>query len=149
MAGTAVQLISGTAEQTATYTGAAGSLSYESDTNILKLHNGQQAGGFVVPTLVAVQRPTAANDYTWYRKYASGWVEQGGRCLTTIEKPLPITMADSNYTLLALPTRYNANQGTIGLEIMMQDADKFQIGYRWNGTYVQISIPWFVAGYAA
>lgn len=28
--------------------------------------------------LVASQMPTAANNWTWYRKYSDGWVEQGG-----------------------------------------------------------------------
>lgn len=31
-----------------------------------------------VDYVVAMQRPTADNNYTWYRKYKSGWVEQGG-----------------------------------------------------------------------
>lgn len=30
--------------------------------------------------VVASQAPTSANSYTWYRKYKSGWVEQGGTC---------------------------------------------------------------------
>ena len=30
--------------------------------------------------VVESQEPTAGNGYTWYRKYKSGWVEQGG-CL--------------------------------------------------------------------
>lgn len=50
--------------------------------------------------VVAFQAPTAANSYTWYRRYADGWVEQGGQFTnsarsTTIN--LPITMADTNY----------------------------------------------------
>ena len=28
--------------------------------------------------VIAFQAPTAQNNYTWYRKYADGWVEQGG-----------------------------------------------------------------------
>ncbi|MBR4507651.1 MAG: hypothetical protein IKP24_03905 [Alphaproteobacteria bacterium] len=28
--------------------------------------------------VIESQLPTAENDYTWYRKYKSGWVEQGG-----------------------------------------------------------------------
>jgi hypothetical protein len=28
--------------------------------------------------VVDFQAPTSANNYTWYRKYKSGWVEQGG-----------------------------------------------------------------------
>lgn len=57
--------------------------------------------------VINFQAPTAENNYTWYRKYADGWVEQG--CLacylpaqsantqaaTTCS--LPITMADSAY----------------------------------------------------
>ena len=30
--------------------------------------------------VIEFQIPTASNGYTWYRKYADGWVEQGGRC---------------------------------------------------------------------
>lgn len=29
--------------------------------------------------VIAFQAPTADNNYTWYRKYADGWVEQGGQ----------------------------------------------------------------------
>ena len=32
--------------------------------------------------VVDYQVPTAANNYTWYRKYSSGWVEQGGAFAT-------------------------------------------------------------------
>ena len=28
--------------------------------------------------VIDFQLPTASNNYTWYRKYKSGWVEQGG-----------------------------------------------------------------------
>ena len=35
---------------------------------------GQDAVDFVV----ASQLPTAENNYTWYRLYKSGWLEQGG-----------------------------------------------------------------------
>ena len=31
-----------------------------------------------VDYVVEKQDPTSANGYTWYRKYKSGWVEQGG-----------------------------------------------------------------------
>lgn len=32
--------------------------------------------------VIEYQVPTAENDYTWYRKYKSGWVEQGGAFAT-------------------------------------------------------------------
>ena len=54
--------------------------------------------------IVAKQYPTANNNYTWYRKYSDGWVEQGGYSASTGSWGtktinLPITMANTNYTL--------------------------------------------------
>lgn len=49
--------------------------------------------------VVESQLPTADNGYTWYRKYKSGWVEQGGVVdakRTAIV--FPIEMSDTNYT---------------------------------------------------
>lgn len=52
--------------------------------------------------VVAEQKPNASNNYTWFRKYKSGWVEQGGRYVNqsftggqatlTATLPIPITM---------------------------------------------------------
>lgn len=56
-----------------------------------------------VDYVIEMQRPTADNSYTWYRKYKSGWVEQGGKDSTgsgTKTVTLPIVMKDSDYTIL-------------------------------------------------
>ena len=56
--------------------------------------------------VVESQEPTEANGYTWYRKYKSGWVEQGGQFVhprqgvnteisTTVS--LPVIMSNTNY----------------------------------------------------
>ena len=38
--------------------------------------------------VVEWQAPTAENNYTWYRLYASGWLEQGGQSTTnTVNLP--------------------------------------------------------------
>lgn len=54
--------------------------------------------------VVESQLPTAENNYTWYRKYNSGWVEQGGQATMPskngLDITMPIPMADSNYTVL-------------------------------------------------
>lgn len=53
--------------------------------------------------VIEFQAPTAQNNYTWYRKYADGWVEQGGventLTTTTRDVTLPVVMADGNYTV--------------------------------------------------
>ena len=55
--------------------------------------------------VIAAQLPTAENNYTWYRKYKSGWVEQGGMINDrrgTIT--LPVTMANTSYAVFHMPS---------------------------------------------
>lgn len=91
------------------YTGLAGEITMDLDNKTVRIHDGETAGGCALARatdiigdyVIETQLPTAENSYTWYRKYKSGWVEQGGE---TTEKSdtviLPISMADSNYTLI-------------------------------------------------
>lgn len=56
----------------------------------------------MIDYVVAKQDPSSSNNYTWYRKYASGWVEQGGTFTNAgVQVTLPIPMANTNYTLVA------------------------------------------------
>lgn len=51
--------------------------------------------------VVESQLPTSDNGYTWYRKYKSGWVEQGGQKGApsgASEISFPIPMSNSEYT---------------------------------------------------
>lgn len=54
--------------------------------------------------VVESQEPTAENGYTWYRKYKSGWIEQGGiKLQNTSSKQdlsLPIEMNGQTYSVL-------------------------------------------------
>lgn len=50
--------------------------------------------------VIDYQEPTAENGYTWYRKYKSGWVVQGGKTaknVSSAEIQLPIEMAADDY----------------------------------------------------
>ena len=59
--------------------------------------------------VIAFQEPTSANNWTWYRKYADGWVEQGGNATLPQQSAntsasatlnLPIAMQNSNYSVV-------------------------------------------------
>lgn len=64
--------------------------------------------------VVDSQLPTSANGYTWYRKYKSGWVEQGGETTTSRVITLPVEMSDTHYTVTQ-GIKYTANaEWTIG-----------------------------------
>lgn len=59
-----------------------------------------------VDYVVEKQDPTSANGYMWYRKYKSGWVEQGGvfdapNNTAGVEKTitLPLPMTNDKYTI--------------------------------------------------
>ena len=51
--------------------------------------------------VIDYQVPTEANGYTWYRKYKSGWVEQGGRSGgKDVTITMPVEMSDNHYVVL-------------------------------------------------
>jgi hypothetical protein len=67
--------------------------------------------------VVEFQAPTAQNNYTWYRKYRSGWVEQGG-CINTgpdasYTVALPVAMADTNYVIFVSRVSVSSYKGDI------------------------------------
>ena len=66
--------------------------------------------------VIEFQAPTAANNYTWYRKYADGWVEQGGVKAGTLSgnifsQTLVVPMARSTYTVSLLPVLNSSDTG--------------------------------------
>ena len=78
------QIDAGTAGQAITYTGTAGTI----------------GSADISHRVIEVQAPTSQNNYTWYRKYADGWVEQGGIAASRDETiTLPVAMADANYII--------------------------------------------------
>lgn len=102
------QLRRGTTAQNNAFTGAVGEPTLDTETGMIHIHDGVTQGGKeFIDAVVAFQKPTAENGYKWYRKYASGWVEQGGfgtlpaQAANTVSSArfnLPVTMANGNYT---------------------------------------------------
>lgn len=107
-----IQIRRGTTAAHSTFIGAVGEITFDTDTKTLRVHDGITPGGITLARtedlstsspipdtadyVIETQLPTADNNYTWYRKYASGWIEQGGRSSSqTIT--LPVTMIDTNY----------------------------------------------------
>lgn len=77
--------------------------------------------------VIEFQEPTTQNNYTWYRKYADGWVEQGGSVfisagtggwMTFIN--LPVAMADSNFTAIATMLDSTSNFNCPGCMVRAQ-----------------------------
>lgn len=105
--------------------------------------------------VVESQLPTADNGYTWYRKYKSGWVEQGGISTGTGTRTptLPIEMASSNYNISAMATRANADAITVAgygavstTRLVMQVSTINLNNYTWNSA---AEVRWQVSGMSA
>ena len=60
--------------------------------------------------VIEFQAPTAENNYTWYRKYADGWVEQGGVFNNSTNLiTLPVAMANNKYICVSGSLSDDAN----------------------------------------
>lgn len=89
-----IQIRRGTATEHNEFTGAIGEITMDTSTNTLRVHDGRTVGGIKLAKqqdldsadyVIESQLPTAENNYTWYRKYKSGWLEQGGTISLALE----------------------------------------------------------------
>lgn len=104
--------------------------------------------------VVESQLPTAGNNYTWYRKYKSGWVEQGGVVNTAVTSPntinLPITMADANYTPIGLVQSIsNGTDGYTGEGWAERTTTSFKVYGHAASAAITNAYSWMVFGMAA
>lgn len=105
-----------------------------------------------VDYVVESQEPTSANGYTWYRKYKSGWVEQGGitaKNISSVNVTLPVEMLDANYHVdITIETNGNGSGGcdkahasgtrtTTTLHIDMVASAQYQTLWKIIGKYAQ------------
>lgn len=122
--------------------------------------NGKADVSTVAHVVTEFQAPTADNGYTWYRKYADGWVEQGGTITTNetsnLEKAitLPIEMSDNHYMI---HKTYSKGANVIGGNNWSWMADSLSTNHN-TTTTIYLSVPsnsyvlwvlWQVSGMAA
>lgn len=103
--------------------------------------------------VIESQTPTAENNYTWYRKYKSGWVEQGGiwsgsmNCTpgyeVTVNITLPISMTNKKYYAnAAVISEYLFAMGAIRNNASVQ----FRFGAYAGGTRQLTEFVWNTKG---
>ena len=150
--GKQIQLLRGNTTENNNFTGLVGSLTYDTQTKCLRVHDGSTAGGKLIPSVnvmtdyvIAYQLPSSGNNYSWYRKYKSGWVEQGSSNPTNATSiTFPIKMLDTNYTATCMGGGHTGSGADIGIYI----SSKTTTGFTFQPdrtTYVN----WQVCGMAA
>ncbi len=101
----------------------------------------------MIDYVIASQAPTAENNYTWYRKYKSGWVEQGGYYTgnaTTVT--LPVQMSDTNYSVLFSKNSSPSYWATTNLTLTNISNNSFSVVK--YGDSANMRIGWLVSGFA-
>ena len=102
--------------------------------------------------VVASQIPNAQNNYTWYRKYKSGWIEQGGiitgltnglESWTSVTINLPVTMSDDKYTITTSDVGIGTN-AIVGSRTDTLTTSSFVFKY-YNAASVAV-VGWMVCG---
>ena len=156
---TRLQLRRGTSTENNNFTGAEGELTYNSTTKGLRIHNGSTKGGYLVDTVVGFQAPSSANNYTWYRKYSSGWVEQGGQATIAAQNAntqlftdvnLPITMANQAYLVNVAFITDGGNTTGLRNNANGRGTTKLTIGtFSTSGLSNSYMVTWEVKGMAA
>lgn len=92
--------------------------------------------------VVESQLPTAENNYTWYRKYKSGWIEQGG-IYNSADLTFVVEMADSNYYLFLQPRNTSGCYSMNAQNLSSTGATINTSSNQWHNYW------WFVSGFYA
>lgn len=134
---TQLQIRRGTTLENNAFTGAVGEITMDTDTNSIRIHDGNTPGGVQIPSaqtadyVVEWQAPTDLNNYTWYRKYKSGWVEQGGQVpentALRADITFPVPMANTGYTVSAIGGNVTAANNTTLIGIYARTTTSIQL----------------------
>jgi hypothetical protein len=101
--------------------------------------------------IIEFMEPTVDNDYTWYRLYSDGWVEQGGKGQVTTNGTgntfsLPVAMVDTNYTIVV--AKWAGDTGNVGFNVMPNTTTTFNAGVAYQSALTR-EFTWQVSGMAA
>lgn len=92
--------------------------------------------------VIDFQAPNSTNGQQWYRKYADGWVEQGGLSAAVGTITLPVTMASINYSIIATPLGTGSNEDMHATQISatqieIGNTDNWNMSWEVKGMYAQ------------
>lgn len=96
--------------------------------------------------VIESQIPSEENNYTWYRKYKSGWVEQGGHTTSSDAGTIcsfPVEMRDTNYSALVSVTGDSSSNFSTAVKTK-------QTNYITVSTYTETRpCDWMIFGFSA
>ena len=165
-----IQIRRGTADENDAFTGAIGEVTMDTTNKTLRVHDGETAGGtalakqseipepYVMPNnydfVIEFQEPDSENNYTWYRKYKSGWVEQGQKVgslpnntSTTITLPVALQSRNLSFTQISCGQAGFGANDTLSARVST-DGTKISI-YQQNSANANMDVCWEAKGMSA
>lgn len=139
------------------YTGVPGEITVDMDAKTVRVHDGETTGGVAMARVtdtigdwvVESQLPTAENNYTWYRKYKSGWIEMGGYVLknagTTsviVNFPIPFSVTPTVHITKVIDSAATEQNSIVVRAVSL---DKFTI----NKLTTNNTVYWYACGISA
>lgn len=150
-----IQIRRGSATEHENFTGAIGEITMDTTNKTLRIHDGETAGGIILAKqselesadyVIESQMLTEENGYTWYKKYKSGWIEQGGFIKESDTDNntafFPIEFSNTNYTVVITA----ANPGSVDYvsrQIFAKETNSFN-AFNYSGGYTAWS--WIACG---
>lgn len=159
-----IQFRRGTAKNHEKFIGANGEITVDTTNQTLRVHDGQTTGGTLlakkneIPNIsdadyiIAWQAPTEQNKHTWYRKYKSGWVEQGGIELGADDKTItmPIKMINEYYSCTISSMFTSSSNGgacTFGIVGASKTKTSFTVVHNAYSDWRPYGFEWIVKGF--
>lgn len=100
--------------------------------------------------VIDYQQPTSANNYTWYRKYKSGWIEQGGYVTVSSGSSNTVgfllEMADTNYCALISSNSSYYGAGEANNTVLRSSTTYITVN---SGSHIESQFSWEVKGMSA
>lgn len=133
-----VQMRRGSATQHDEFIGAMGEITMDTTAKTLRVHDGVTAGGIPLArrdelgTAGDVVVETGQTDRGWFRRYRSGWVEQGGTA-NDANIIFPVEFSTTDYTVNAIAQMVSDGVGTISICYANKRTSAISIQVRWNG----------------
>lgn len=165
-----IQIRRGTAAQHTDFTGAIGEITMDTTNKTLRIHDGETAGGIALARRDEISDiitlpdnydfivATGGTSAAWWRKYKSGWCEQGGygtpsTASSQYKIVFPIPMRDANYTLTAISKSSPSTSTTTphGCHYINKSATECSIiSLKGNtGDWISAEVNWHICGFAA
>ncbi|MCL2748640.1 MAG: hypothetical protein FWE50_01040 [Alphaproteobacteria bacterium] len=153
-----------------TYSGLAGEIIMDMDAKTLRIFDGETTEGILLgasaSSEIDVQALLANLDYvidsgtvgnSWYRKYKSGWIEQGGKAIGTstssgVTITLPRQMSSTNYTAIfdgKQPSPVSTTQIVAKELLSTRTSNTLNVVTLAASNYIALDIDWVVYGMAA